>query len=249
MLRRPARELESSREIALLIAGDESPEWLAKLIDDILDGIKFRRLLDRIEPTRAELRSRFEKLREAKDLIFRALYSPQVRDFLGSPAPGVISHEDFARALVDFGKRIDRADKDKALIDAVGQAKRGRGRARAAMRPPTEVAVALLIAEMWRYFRHVSVAPGSKKAANAAEKYWGLAGGGAHDAGDEPLACWKPRFVEVLRGSSDPQREEALEKLRREIRHLLEGRAQGRTLIDEIDEALRNEKMPSISPI
>ena len=201
----------------------KSPEWLAKLIYDILDGVKFSRLIDRMEPTRAELRSEFDKLCEAKDLIFRALYSPEVGDFLGPPAPGVVSDDDFAGALIDLGKRIDRAGQDKALIDAVGHAKRGRGRARAAMRPPTEVAIALLIAEMWRYFRHEPVAPGSKKAAEVAEKYWRLAGGYAHDAGDEPLACWKPRFVEVLRGSSDPQREEALENLRADIhRHLQE---------------------------
>jgi len=127
MLRRPARELEASREIAVLIAGDESPEWLAKLIYDILDGIKFSRLIDMTEPTRAELRSRFDELCEAKDLIFRALYSPEVRDFLGSPAPGVVSDDDFAGALIDLGKRIDRAGQDKALIDAVGHAKRDGG--------------------------------------------------------------------------------------------------------------------------
>lgn len=119
-----------------------------------------------MELTRAELRSRFEKLSEGKDLIFGALYSPQVRDFLGLPTPGVVSDEDFAGALMDFGKRIDRAGQDKALIDAVGQAKRGWGRARAAIRPPTEVAIALLTAEMWRYFRYKPPAPGSKKAAD-----------------------------------------------------------------------------------
>src|SRR5271166_549705 len=60
--------------------------------------------------------------------------------------PGVISGEAFEAALLELVKRIERAGKDKALVDSVGHTKRGRGLARAATRLPPEVAVAIVIA-------------------------------------------------------------------------------------------------------
>jgi hypothetical protein len=147
----------------------------------------------------------------------------------------VISDEELGAALLEFDKRLERAGNDGVVADAVGQTKRGRGPARTPMRPPPEVLCAVLIVETWRYFRGKDPKPGSLKVAGAAEKYWRLAGGDAHDSGDEPLACWKPRFVEALRGSSDPEREQTLEKLRTEIRrHFHERGKMAGTLIAEI---------------
>ena len=88
MLRRPARELEASREIAVLIAGDESPEWLAKLIYDILDGIKFSRLIDRMEPTRAELRSEFDEVVRGQGPDLSCIILAGGARFLGTPSAG-----------------------------------------------------------------------------------------------------------------------------------------------------------------
>ena len=98
----------------------------------------------------------------------------------------------------------------------------------------------IVISEMWEYFRQEAPAPGSKKVAEVAEKFWRLAGGDAHDAGDEPLACWKSRFVEAAAGSSDARRQEALDKLRMQTRHRLE--AQGLTFIEKTDDPAYREK-------
>jgi hypothetical protein len=217
MLRGRARRLEAVTEVAALIVGEAAPGWLVELLDWGLERLMVSRVVASIAPTRTVLRKTLDQMREAADLILHELYSPAVRDVLGSPPPGVLPDEEFGAALMQLAKRIERASTDGALISAGGQTKRGRGRVRTTNRLPPEVFCALLIAEAWRYFRGKAPAPGSLIAADIADKYWRLAGGATYEKSFEPLACWKSRFVEAVRGPSDPRRTEWIEKLRTEI--------------------------------
>ena len=226
MLRGRARRLEALTEIAALIVGNGAPGWLVELLDGGLERLMLSRVVAHIAPTRTVLRKTLDQMREAADLILRELHSPAVRDVLGSPPPGALPDEEFGAALIQLAKRLERASADGALISASGQTKRGRGRARTPNRLPPEILCALFIVEAWRYFRGKAPAPGSLKVAAIADKYWRLAGGATYEESFEPLACWKSRFVEAVRGSSDPRRTDWIEKRRTEIvDHLQERRA------------------------
>jgi hypothetical protein len=94
------------------------------------------------------------------------------------------------------------------------------------MRPPPQIYVTVVVAEMWGHFRLGPPAPHGRKIAEIAEKLWVLAGGAPHSKGDEPLGVWGPRFVKALNRSSDSQVEEVLEIIRGKMRECLatEGR-------------------------
>jgi hypothetical protein len=206
------------KEIALLIAGDAAPEWLPKLLGEWKDGVlTVSRLIAGFEPTPTQLRSSFGQLQEAADLIIHEIYSPTTRGFLGAPSAGVISDELLGAALIDLIKRVESADKHRAVTDAAGRTKRGRGRARTPGRLPPEIVCAVVVTETWRYFRGETPRPGNREIATIAEKFWRLAGGAVHVAVEDPLARWKPRFVAALKGVSDPQRGVALQELREAI--------------------------------
>jgi hypothetical protein len=118
--------------------------------------------------------------------------------------------------------RIGVALRSEALVVAPGRVNKGPGPARAPMRPPPQIYVTVVVAEMWGHFRLGPPAPHGRKIAEIAEKFWVLAGGAPHSKGDEPLAVWGPRFVKV-----DPQVEEVLEIIRAKTRECLatEGRS------------------------
>lgn len=164
-------------------------------------------------------------MREAAELIRRELYSPAVQDALGASPPGELLDGDLGAALIQLAKRIERAEADEALISASGHTKRGRGRGATPSRVPPAIICALIIAEAWRHFRGKAPAPAGSKAAAIADKYWRLARGATYEHRDEPLACWKSRFIEAMGGPSDPRRAEWIEKLRTEIADRLEEQA------------------------
>lgn len=214
--------------IACLLAGAEAPTWLTNVVLTLVHMVIQRRWVDAELLTREELHDKLCKLREAAALIAGELYSPSIRDFLkwASFHPQ-FSDNDLKEALETMRERIEVALCSEALVVAPGRVSKGPGPARAPMRPPPQVFVTVVVAEMWGHFRDEPLAPHGRKIAEIAEKLWALAGGASRSTGDEPLAVWGPRFVKVVNRSSDSHVEEVLEIIRGKMRECLvtEGRS------------------------
>ena len=211
-----------AEEIARLLAGAEAPAWLTDVLLTLAWMTIRRRREDAELLTREDLHDKLCRLRDAAALIAGELYSPSVRDFLRwAPFHKLFSDNDLKEALQTMSNRIDVALRSEALVVAPGRVNKGPGPARAPMRPPPQIFVTVVVAEMWGRFRLGPPAPHGRKIAEIAEKFWVLAGGAPHSKGDEPLAVWGPRFVKVLNRSSDPQVEEVLEIIRTKTRECL----------------------------
>jgi hypothetical protein len=217
-----------AEEIARLLAGAEAPAWLTDVVLTLAHMVIQRRWVDAELLTREELHDKLCNLREAAALIVGELYTPSIRDFLRwAPFHASFSDNDLKEALQTMRDRIDVALLSEALVVAPGKVNKGPGPTRAPMRPPAQIFVAVVVAEMWGHFPLGPLAPHGRKIAEIAEKLWVLAGGTPHSQGDEPLAVWGPRFVKVLNRSSDSQVEEVLEIIRGKMRECLatEGRS------------------------
>jgi hypothetical protein len=164
----------------------------------------------------------------ADSLFVREIYSKWTRDFLRwAPFHTLFSDHDLKQALQTMSDRIDVALRSEAFVVAPGRVNKGPGPARAPMRPPPQIYVTVVVAEMWGHFRLGPPVPHGRKIAEIAERLWVLVGGAPHSKGDEPLAVWGPRFVKVLNRSSGAQVEEVLEIIRGKMRECLatEGRS------------------------
>jgi hypothetical protein len=217
-----------AEEIARLLAGAEASAWLTDVVLTLVHMTIRRRWEDAELLTREDLHHKLCRLRDAAALIAGELYSPSVRDFLRwAPFHTLFSDHDLKQALQTMSDRIDVALRSEALVVAPGRVNKGPGPARAPMRPPPQIYVTVVVAEMWGHFRLGPPAPHGRKIAEIAERLWVLAGGAPHSKGDEPLAVWGPRFVKVLNRSSDAQVEEVLEIIRGKMRECLatEGRS------------------------
>jgi hypothetical protein len=217
-----------AEEIACLLAGAEAPAWLTDVLLTLVPMVIRRRWEDAELLTRGDLLDKLCNLRDAASLIVGELYSPSVRDFLRwAPFHSSFSDNDLKEALQTMSDRIDVALRSEALVVAPGRVNKGPGPARAPMRPPPQIFVAVVVAEMWGHFPLGPLAPHGRRIAEIAEKVWVLAGGAPHSKGDEPLAVWGPRFVKVLNRSSDPHVEEVLQIIRGKMRECLatEGRS------------------------
>lgn len=217
-----------AEEIARLLAGAEAPAWLTDVLLTLVHMVIQRRWVDAELLTREDLHDKLCRLRDAATLIIAELYSPSVRDFLRwASFHASFSDNDLKEALQTMSDRIDVALRSEALVVAPGRMNKGPGPARAPMRPPPQIFVTVLVAEMWEHFPLGPLAPHGRKIAEIAEKLWVLAGGAPHSDGDESLAVWGPRFVKVRNRSSDPHVEEVLEIIRGKMRECLvtEGRS------------------------
>jgi hypothetical protein len=212
-----------------LIVGGAAPKWFAFGIRRLLWGVVQRRAAETELPSREDLRGLLEKLRDSASLIKRELYSPGVRDFTRwSAFHASVSDKDFGDVLGSYVTRIEAALRSPALIDESGALNRGRGLARAPMRPAPEMFVALIVVEMWRHFRKVDPPPNGAEIAKIAEKFWVLAGGNASTKGDDPLAVWRPRLKRALRGTKNPRVNDVFQEIRAKMRECLE--TEGRSL-------------------
>ena len=168
-----------------------------------------RRWVDAELLTREDLQDKLCRLRDAAALIITELYSPSVRDFLRwAPFHASFSDSDLKEALQTMSGRIDVALRSEALVVAPGRMNKGPGPARAPMRPPPQIFVTVVVAEMWGHFPLGT--PGAPRKKNCGDRRQALvlAGGAPHSGGDKSLAVWGPRFVKVRNRSSDPHVEE-----------------------------------------
>lgn len=102
--------------VARLIAGDEAPEWLPRLLHSWICDLRQARVLAQERPTRTQMRERLSCFEAAASLIIEELESPWVLEFLGadpndnSPERGMIIH-----VLEDLADRARRASTSSAL--------------------------------------------------------------------------------------------------------------------------------------
>jgi len=124
--------------------------------------------------------------------------------------------------LFKLAKRIESGMNDSRLVGDTGDLRKGPSPVSLLDKPPAKISCAVIIAETWKFFRGKYPPPNSNKIAKIAELYWRGAGGDAHSEGFEPLASWKVPFREAIKGSKDSLREEAIKRLREDIRTLLQ---------------------------
>ena len=85
-----------------------------------------------------------------------------------------------------------------------------------------------MVVEMWRHFRKVDPPPNGTEIAKIAERFWVLAGGGASATEGEPLAIWRRRLKQAMKGTANPRINEVLEVIRAKTQECLE--IEGRSL-------------------
>ena len=159
----------------------------------------------------------------------REFYSPGVRDFTGWSALHLsVSDEDFHDVLGSYVARIEAALRSPDLVAESGALNRGRGPARAPMRPTPEMVVAVMVVEMWRHFWKADPPPNGAEIAKIAERFWVLAGGGASAKEGGPLTIWRPRLKQAINGTDNARVNEVLKVIRAKTRECLE--TEGRSL-------------------
>ena len=171
-----------------------------------------------LQPSRAETRAILTKVAEAASVLIMALDSSAIVEFLdlGADQP-FRAPGNLQATLVDIGNRAAAASRSAALVDQ-GRTKAGRGRALPKARISAKTYCALLIAETWLYFNGNYPPPRNKKAEEAADVYWRLAGGERQSGGEDKLIAWRRHFQEALKNQSAE-----MNALREEYkRHLLE---------------------------
>ena len=178
-----------------------------------------------LQPSRAEMRAILTKVAEAASVLVTALGSSAIVEFLdlGADEP-LLAPGNLRAPLLDIRDRAAAASRSPTLVDSKGRTKAGRGRALPKAGISAKTYCALLIAETWLYFRGDYPPPGNKKAKEAANIYWRLAGGEGHWGED----TWRRHFREA---SGDQSAE--IKSLRAEYqRHLRESAHQAQALED-----------------
>lgn len=181
-----------------------------------------------LQPSRAEMREILTKVAEAASVLIKALGSSAIVEFLdlGADQP-FRAPGNLQAALVDLRNRAATAHRSSALVDSKGRTKAGRGRALPKAGISAKTYCALLIAETWLYFNGNYPVPRNKRAEEAADIYWRLAGGERH-WGIDKLIAWRRHFREA---SGDQSAE--IKSSRAEYqRHLRESAHQAQALED-----------------
>ena len=173
----PDRWPDALKPVAELIVPDP-PDWLAEHLSRWTTTIYMHQAIERRQPTRAQMVKILAKVRDAADLLRRALGEPSVCEFLnaGASRPLDASYK-FQLVLEELHIRAGRALKLPNLIDGKGKVKAGRGRALPDGAISGQTYCALLIAEAWKRFHGEYPASRNRKAAKAVDLYWRLAGG------------------------------------------------------------------------
>ena len=189
---------DAFKPVAELITPDP-PEWLAEHLLRWATTIYMCQAVERRQPTRAQMVKILAKVRDAADLLRRALGEPSVCEFLnaGASTPLDASYK-FQIVLGELQIRAGRALKLPNLIDSKGKVKAGRGRALPDGAISGQTYCALLIAEAWKRFHGEYPASRNRKAAKAVDLYWRLAGGQRDISwGNDPLAAWRYHLKEA----------------------------------------------------
>lgn len=138
------------------------------------------------------MRSSLQDIEDHLFFVMEAIESPWVREFLDASPDGPIA-EQRIRELGDLSYRIGQTRNCSALATKSGATKPGPGKARPEAISP-QTLCAIMVWEAWKHVHGVGPSPKNQRLAEAAEAYWRIAGGEAHNYGEEPLAFWRHHF-------------------------------------------------------
>ena len=151
--------------------------------------------------------------------LIAALGHPALVEILGVGSDGPLPDPGKLQALlVDVRGRAQTASNSSLLVTADGRTRAGRSRA-----TPREPAMsaqtycALFIAETWKYFWDAYPPPRNRRASQAAEEYWRLAGGDRLSWGNDPLSAWRRHFMKASKDQSE-EANSLRAKIRRDLR-------------------------------
>jgi hypothetical protein len=222
--------IDEFKAVARLITPDP-PDWLAEHLMSWAPTIFLSKAAELRQPTRAEMVEILTKVRDAAALLQRALAQPSVCEFLdaGGSEP-LDAHFKFRMVVGELQLRADRASKLPNLVDKKGKVKAGRGHAQPDGAISTQTYCALLIAEAWKWFRGEYPAPRNKRAAQAIDLCWQLAGGKRETSwGNNPLTAWRYHLKAAATIPAEQERAELRRHMREHVRQvdLLKSEAAG----------------------
>ena len=186
--------LDDFINVARLICDSDAPPWLADQLWRWNGWLYSDRHVEKIRPTRPQMRSTLLEVENAAFLLTEVLAPSWVREFLeASPHGPIVDPERLIRALEDLSYRASQAQNSHDLATKAGATKPGPGKARPeGMSPQTLCAV--MIWEAWKHVHDEEPRPKNRRLAEATEAYWQTTGREGHHFGKEPLAFWRHHF-------------------------------------------------------
>jgi hypothetical protein len=149
----PSNDIGLFTEIGRLIAADDAPPWLAQHLRSWVGSLFLDRYVQKIQPTKAQMRKTLKRVEDAASLLTGELASVPVREFLELPPFGpfadlrALDHD-----LSDLASRAGSAANSERLSTAANVTRSGRGKASPTGAISPKGYCALLVAETWKYF-------------------------------------------------------------------------------------------------
>jgi hypothetical protein len=196
--RRPTHNFE---DVALILAGPNTPRWLPAHLEWWAQGIRYDNLVDDYRPSKLETVDRLSSIEKAVATLLGELENPSIRNLLDAAGYGRISL-DFSQ-LKDLSRRAETARTSPELVGKNGKTKRGPGKPAVPDVFTPKALCAARIFEVWRFFNECDPGPGNLKAAEAAQAFWLAAGGTSNGYGD-PLNGWYDHFRIVRDNEMSP---------------------------------------------
>jgi hypothetical protein len=191
-------DVPSFTDVAQLIAPNNMPLWLPELLRTWGLELANDRELQKSLPTKANMRKRLLKAREAAERITSLLNDAATIVFVEAEANSAI--ENILRLEIDL-RRFTRAVELAALSPSISgpgaKVKKGRGKAMARTTLAPKAFCALIVSETWLSVRGDSPALCNREAAAAAQAYWLACGGSSRSWGSDPRTGWSYHFREA----------------------------------------------------
>ncbi|HEY4275994.1 MAG TPA: hypothetical protein VGM68_10950 [Rhizomicrobium sp.] len=197
--RPPSQQLPDYEAVAKLLAPNPPP-WLSGYLKRWAPSIFLHHGVEQRQPTRAEMREILIEIVKSAGLLQRAIIEPSVQEFLSGVSTEPLELPvKFQSLLGELKKRADLASQSPILVDHKGKTKGGRNRAFPVEAISAQTYCALLIAEVWKWFRGDYPAPRNRQAQKSAEIYWHLANGPRQGWGNDTLAAWRYHIGNALK--------------------------------------------------
>jgi hypothetical protein len=197
-------------EVARDIAGGEPPQWLVQALEELARNVAIVGLSEAGDPSRAELRSRFQRVRAAAKNLERAL------DAIGDGYLWLTFGDLDSLRTTRGGVRtsIEFCDRTLKRIASGG----GRGRARRQAGPTARVICAIIIAEAWTTVHGQPRGGHNERIGEICMQYWLACGGppiGEASKGGGPNNWRRP--MEQALSDNSPLRQHVRNELRRRV--------------------------------
>ena len=214
----PNPETVDYSHVARLIDGGNSSPWMHKYFFDYAICLFNSIQVDKITPTRKEIKSRLEKAAAAARLLVRELDDGDIVDFLEAGGLAQIENRNrFQSNVALLALCADQAILSSDITTARGKARPGRGRAMLSDAFSSHVFCAVIIAEAWKCLRGKYPSPRNEQAREAAALFWSRCGGVRTGHSDDKRESWRPHIRNAVK-ENVPAR---LGEFRNEVRRYL----------------------------